>query len=289
MTPDTFNALLAATGVAAACGILSPLVIARRWAFLGEGISHSGFGGAGTAWMLAAIFPSLHASLGFTFACVIAFSFVAAVGIGWLANRPRLPSDSAIGIFLVASLAWGFVGQQVYFDHFHQRPSGFNNLLTGQLEPVSREYAVGACVIAAGIAAVVWLIHKELIAYCLSPQLARATGVRTMLIHYLLLLLLVAAIVTGIRVVGNLLVTALLVLPAATANLLSRRWRTINVLSIGVGMIGAWGGLALASNSRAPLPAGACIVLVMVLAFGVAMLRKPVASLMSYPSPSGGG
>ena len=66
MTHDTFNALLAASGVAVACAMLSPYVIARRWAFLGEGISHSGFGGAGTAWMAASIFPALHLNLAWT-------------------------------------------------------------------------------------------------------------------------------------------------------------------------------------------------------------------------------
>lgn len=275
MTHDTFNALLAASGVAVACALLSPYVIARRWAFLGEGISHSGFGGAGTAWMAAAIFPALHLNLAWTYAWVIAFSFLAAVAIGWLARRPRLPGDSAIGIFLVASLAWGFVGQQVYLQKFHQPPAGFFNLLTGKLEPVGIEYAIGACVIAAAVAAIVWLLHKELVAYCLEPALARASGVRVTLVHYLLLLLLVAAIVTGIRVVGNLLVTALLVLPAATANLVSERSRGVVAVSIAVALIGAWGGIALSSLSSA-LPAGACIVLVMVLCFGAALLRQQI-------------
>lgn len=285
MLPSTINALLAATGVATACAILSPFVIARRWAFLGEGISHSGFGGAGTAWILASVFPALRSSTSWTYSCVILFSFLAALAIGWLVRRPRLPSDSAIGIFLVASLAWGFIGQQTYFETYHQVPAGFYNLLTGQLEPVSLEYAIASCVIALGIGTLVWLLHKELTAYCLDPELARASGVRTTFIHYLLLILLVAAIVTGIRVVGNLLVTALLVLPAATANLVSRRLAMINVLSILVALLGAWGGLAASTLSRA-LPAGACIVLVMVVVFLIALILRPL--IAAAPRMRGG-
>ena len=97
--------------MALACAMLSVFVVARRWAFIGEGIAHSGFGGAGTVWMLMLIFPSLSADgheylpyLG-----VVCFSIATAIGIGYFTRNGGTNSDAVIGIFLVASLAWGIL------------------------------------------------------------------------------------------------------------------------------------------------------------------------------------
>ena len=269
MDPSTINAYAAAGAMAVACAVLSIFVVARGWAFMGEGISHSGFGGAGTAWMLMVLFPSLNrgeisGTLPYLFVTV--FCFATAIGIGWLAAGQRVASDVAIGIFLVASLAWGFIGQNVYTATYHTTPAGFDNLLFGQLRAVGRLYAVGAVGVAVGVVACTALLWKELIAYCVDPLLARTSGVRTTFVHALLMLMLALVIVTGIRVVGSVLVTALLVLPAASANLLSRRLRTTIAISVAVGLAGAWGGLLTSSRFRA-VPAGSAIVLVMFLIF----------------------
>ncbi|MGN6627394.1 MAG: metal ABC transporter permease [Tepidisphaeraceae bacterium] len=264
------NAYLATGAMAVSCAILSVFVVARRWAFMGEGISHSGFGGAGTAWMLAVIFPSLADKSDLTYLFVILFCFGAAVGIGWLASGARVTSDTAIGIFLVGSLAWGFIGQHLYTHTFHEVPAGFDNLLFGQMQAIGTAYMICSLAVALAVTTCAILLSKELIAYCVDPLLARTSGVRTTFIHYLLMLLMAVVIVTGIRVVGSVLVTALLVLPAATANLLSRRLGRVVGLSIGVALLGAWGGLLLSSAARA-IPAGSGMVLVMVVLFLLAM------------------
>ena len=275
MDAATLNAYSAAGAMAVSCGILSVFVVARRWAFMGEGISHSGFGGAGTAWMLAVLFPSLAASDGLPYLFVTVFCFGAAAGIGWLAGGRRVNSDTAIGIFLVASLAWGFIGQHLYVQRFGVSPVGFDNLLFGQMKAVSGTYAAASVGVAVAVVTSAVLLGKELIAYCVDPLLARTSGVRTTLIHYLLMLLLALVIVTGIRVVGSVLVTALLVLPAATANLLSRRLGGVVALSLAVGLAGAWGGLLVSDRWRA-VPAGSAIVLVM---FGLFMAALASAKL----------
>src|SRR3954469_10099311 len=112
--PALRNALLASMALGAACALLSVVVVLRRWAFIGEGISHSGFAGAGTVWLLALLFPGLdHPAApygGVMIACV-----VTALLIGYFSRVGRLNTDAAIGIFLVASLAWGFLAQSIYF------------------------------------------------------------------------------------------------------------------------------------------------------------------------------
>src|SRR5688572_17420928 len=112
--PSILAPVVVATAIAVACAVLSVFVVARRWAFIGEGISHSGFGGAGTAWLLALAFPAAFDRSWMPYAGVVVFSLGTALAIGYLTRRQRVDSDTAIGIFLVASLAWGFLAQQVY-------------------------------------------------------------------------------------------------------------------------------------------------------------------------------
>ncbi|MDB5326422.1 MAG: ABC-type Mn2+/Zn2+ transport system, permease component [Phycisphaerales bacterium] len=270
MLDSSFNAYTATAAMAVSCAILSVFVVARRWAFMGEGISHSGFGGAGTAWMLMVAFPSLAHSEGLPYLFVTLFCFGTAVAIGWLASGRRVTSDTAIGIFLVASLAWGFIGQNVYTAKYHATPAGFDNLLFGQMRAVSGAYMKSSVAVALAVIATAVLLGKELIAYCVDPLLARTSGVRTTFIHYTLMVLLALVIVTGIRIVGSVLVTALLVLPAASANLISRRLSIVVGLSVVVAMIGAWGGLLVSEVYRA-VPAGSAIVLVMFVVFLAAL------------------
>ncbi|HEX8324242.1 MAG TPA: metal ABC transporter permease [Tepidisphaeraceae bacterium] len=270
MDPSTLNAYAAAGAMAVSCAILSVFVVARRWAFMGEGISHSGFGGAGTAWMLMVAFPSLAHADGLPYLLVTLFCFGTALAIGWLTDSSRVTSDAAIGIFLVASLAWGFIGQHLYVARYHASPAGFDNLLFGQMRGVGRTYALASVGVAVAVATLAVLLGKELIAYCVDPLLARTSGVRTTFVHYLLMAMLALVIVTGIRVVGSVLVTALLVLPAATANLLSRRLAGVIGVSIAVALAGAWGGLFVSGTARA-IPAGSAIVLVMFVIFLIAL------------------
>src|SRR4029450_11740027 len=104
-------ALVTACALAAACAVLSVLVVLRRWAFIGEGIAHAGFGGAGTAWALSLLFPAaawLHHSAAIQ-AIAVLFFLAVALAIGFVPRHGDVDVNTAIGIFLVASLAWGFV------------------------------------------------------------------------------------------------------------------------------------------------------------------------------------
>src|SRR6185436_14297238 len=83
------NALLAAVALALACAVLSLFVVARHWAFIDEGISHSGFGGAGTAWLLALVSPSLDRPW-VVYASVVVFCVLTALAIGKLSRGQRV-------------------------------------------------------------------------------------------------------------------------------------------------------------------------------------------------------
>jgi len=266
--PSTRNVLLAAAALAVACSVLSLIVVARHWAFIGEGISHSGFGGAGMAWLLALFVPSLDQPW-VVYGSVVVFCLLAALAIGHLSREQRVTSDAAIGIFLVASLAWGFVGQRAYLHFNRKLPVGFDTLLFGATAGVGTEYAVLAVAVSVAVLLTVVALNKTIVSYCFDPQLAETSGVRGTFIHYLLMMLLAIVIVTGVRVVGSVLMTALLVLPGAAAMLLTDRLKTATAISIAIALLGAVGGI-LISVRWTFIPAGAAIVLLLFAEFLVA-------------------
>lgn len=260
LSSPTFRyGLPTAVSLSAACAVLSVLVVSRRWAFIGEGISHSGFGGAGTAWVLALLFPALDRDW-VPYVCVIVFCLLTAVAIGYLSFRQRVNSDAAIGIFMVASLAWGFLAREIYRAYRNAEPVGLNEFLFGQMGAISGAYALSAVMLSAAIILVLTVLRKEILYYCYDPTMAEASGVRAGFVHYLLMLLVALTIVLGVRVAGTVLVTALLVLPGATALLLSGRLRTVITAAVIVAVIGAAAGVAMNLRWRF-VPAGPAIVL----------------------------
>src|SRR5438552_10129447 len=158
-----FAALLTASTLALACAILSVPVVLRRWAFIGEGIGHSAFGGAGVAWVAALFIPALDTDWA-PYLCVIVFCLATAMGIGWLSRSDRVHSDTAIGVFMVAALAWGFAAQQIYAHVRHGTPAWFDDLLFGRMRAPSTAATVGCICVSLAIVLTVVLLAKEILA-----------------------------------------------------------------------------------------------------------------------------
>lgn len=283
LDPVVRNALIVAVAMAVACAVLSVFVVTRHWAFVGEGISHSGFGGAGTAWLLAVFLPAFDQPWVPYFAVVL-FCVATAIGIALLTSRGRVATDTAVGIFLVATLAWGFVGQQLYFTRTSRMPVGFENILFGRQLVVPDAYALVAVLLGAAVVLLTAALGKEIVAYCFDPLLARTSGVRTGLVHYLLIAMIAITVALSIPMVGSVMVTALLVLPGAAALLLSARLPTVIVCSLAVALVGAVGGIAVHQAWRF-LPTGPAIVLVLVAQLLLALLVRQVrqARRGTYP------
>lgn len=273
--PVLWRALLAVGAFGGACSLLSVLVVLRRWAFIGEGIAHGAFGGAGTVWILAAFFPAVDRA-NVTYAGVIVWCLIGAIVIGYLVRRGRLNADAAIGIFLAASLAWGFLAQAIYLKQRHLMPAGWGNLFLGRVLDVTTPQAIATAGMCAAVIGITALLGKEILFYCLDPAAAHAAGVRAGFIHYLLLILVSIVIMVGAPLVGALLVTAMLILPGAAAMLLSARLQMVLALSISIGMLGAIGGLIVVCFFPF-CPAGPAIVLVLIALFSAAYAVKRVS------------
>lgn len=270
-------ALVTAMALSAACAVLSVVVVLRRWAFIGEGISHSGFGGIGTAWLLSLLVPALASEIG-VYALAVVFCLGVALGIGFFSRRQRLSTDVTIGVFLVASLSWGFMSLSIYS---HARPElpppSWERYLLGDMTWISAQTMMSAVCISAAVVVLFAFLQKEIFAYAFDPALAEVSGVRAGLIHYLLLVLLAMLILIGMGLVGNLLIPALLVLPGAAALLVSQRLRSVMALSVTMGILAAAGGWCI--HRQWPfLPSGPSIVLVLfgefLLAYAWSKIRR---------------
>jgi ABC-type Mn2+/Zn2+ transport system permease subunit len=186
--------------------------------------------------------------------------------IGSLSRSGRVSTDSAIGIFMVASLAFGFLAQHIYREVRNATPQWFENLLFGHMLMVSGTYALASVMVSAAVVVTVAFLGKEILAYCFDPLTAETSGVPARGIHYTLMLLLAVVIVIGVRVAGSVLVTAMLVLPGATALVMSRTLRHVLTISIAVGLVGALAGISI-NRAWHYLPVGPSIVLVLFVQF----------------------
>lgn len=255
-------ALVAGLAVGTVCSLLSVIVVLKRMAFVGEGVSHAGYGGVGVAIFLGLGGWSQDA-------LVLGFCVGVAVLIGLLSRRRHVEPDSAIGILLVASMALGVLmgdlRRNLQDQDWYVRwvpagpPPNVEALLFGSLMTVTWPVAWVALAIAAGVLLTCLAFSKEILFFTFDEPVSRVFGVRTGLIHYLLLVLLAAAIVVSVRLAGFILVGALLVIPGATAVLLSRRLGLVLLWAWLIGMAGTLGGLIL-SIRVGNLSTGPCIV-----------------------------
>jgi ABC-type Mn2+/Zn2+ transport system permease subunit len=280
--PFPTNPLLAAVPLSIACAVLSIFVVSRRWAFIGEGISHSGFGGAGMVWLLSLVFPVFNEPW-VLMPAVTLFCLTTAIAIALLTHRGRTDGDTAIGVFMVASLALGFLAREIYRSHTGHDPVGFDDLLFGQVGALSRTYAVSTAMLSAAVILGVVTFGKELVFYTVDPDTARAAGVRTGLIHYLLLLTVTLTIVLGIRIAGSVLMTALLVLPGATGLAATKSLRAAFAVSIAVAVIAAMAGVA-AHARWGFVPVGPTVVLVL---FAMFLASLAVQLVPGFPRSPG--
>jgi zinc transport system permease protein len=253
------RALAASVLVGVVCGVLGFFVVLRRLAFVGVGISHSAIGGVALGILLGAN-PLAVGAL---------FAGAVALGIAAAGRRTRLSEDAVIGVFFSGAMALGVV---VFSLKRGYQQDLFGYLFGNVLAVSGGELAVLAGLGAAVLGLVAFTFPQQLFV-AFDEEIARVYGHRVTALEVLLLLLLASAVVVGVRLVGVLLIEALLVVPAAVAALWTTHWRRQLALSTGVAVASGAAGLALAY--RFDLAAGASIALVAVAAFLVsAALRR---------------
>ncbi len=251
------RALTAGVIVSVLCALLSFFVILKRLSFTGAGISHSAFGGVAIG-ILLGWDPLLTAAF---------FCMLVAVLINWVQRKGTVTEDAAIGIFFAAAMALGVMllalSNRYNIDLFGYL---FGNILTITFSDLL------VMAVAAGMIILLLLVFfKELLFYAFDEELARVNGLPTVFLSYLLGLILALAIVASLKVVGIILVSALLVIPGATARQLARNYRQMVLLSVLCALAATMGGLLL--SYWWDLPSGATIVLLATFFFLLSLFR----------------
>jgi zinc transport system permease protein len=254
------RALAAAVVIGIVCGALGFFVVLRRLAFIGVGISHSAIGGVALAIVLG--WPPLGTAA--------AFAVAVALAIARLARSGRLSEDAVIGIFFSGSMALGVV---LFSLRRGYQQDLFGYLFGNVLAITPGELALLAAIGAAVLLALAWAF-RPLLFLAFDEEVARAYGHPVGALEAGLLVLLAVTVVLGVRLVGVILIEALLVVPAATATLWASHYRAQLALAMSLGA-GA-GVLGLAAAYAFDLAAGGAIVLVSVAAFFVSLLLRPL-------------
>ena len=256
------NALMAGLLAAVACGIVGVYVVVKKIVFISGGIAHASFGGIGLGYLLG-INPVLGAMV---------FTIASALGIGLVTRRTRLPEDTAIGILWAMGMALGviFIGLSPGYapDLFSYL---FGNILT---VPVSD--LILMLILDAVIIIIVFLFYKEFLFLSFDEEFSTVAGMPTERLYLLLLCLVALTVVVLIRVVGIILVIALLTIPAALARQFTHSLKKMMLLAVLAGAVFTFLGLWL--SYLLDLASGATIILVsgtvLFISFGVAKLRR---------------
>jgi manganese/iron transport system permease protein len=263
------RALLASVIVGLVCATVGSYMVLRGLAFMGDALSHSAFPGVVVAYLIHAPFY-----LGASVAAV-----ATALGIGWVTRQGKVRSDTAIGVLFAAMFALGIF----LFSTIPNYVGDLFGFLFGNILFIGVSDLVSLAVLAAIVLVVVGLLWKELLYATFDPLGAAASGLPVASLDYLLLALIALTIVISLQAVGIILVVAMLITPAATAQLLSRSFGRLVVTA---GVIGATCPIVgLYASWWLDSAGGATIVLVESAVFLVvlagsrlnAQLRHPVA------------
>ncbi len=276
------------TGLAIAimCAALSVLVVLKRLAFVGQGISHAAFGGAGVVATLG--WASATGALSFgAFGVVFGFCLLAALAIGWLSLRGKTEADTAIGIVLVASMALGAVLlTRAARSHGASRGVSWESFLFGSMDSITWADAMLGWGSTLLVGLTLWAVRRPLVFWAFDPVVARAVGVREPLMSLIMMALLALATVTAMKLAGVVLATAMLVLPGASALLLSRRSTVVLWAALLIALSGVIGGVVL--SFEADWPTGPSIVVVLSGIFAIARVVVAIQSRSNRANPQAG-
>lgn len=260
------RALLAGLLASVACGIVGSYVVAKRISSISGGLAHAAFGGVGVGYFLG-----IPAMLGATI-----FALLSGIGIGVAYHRFRSGLDTTIAMFWAVGMAVGIL--------FVSLTPGYApdllSFLFGSILFVSPEYVRWVLLLDGLILAAVLLAYKELEAVTFDEEFAEIMGVPVEILLQLLLALVSLTVVVLIRVVGVILVIALLTIPAATARHWSGSLSRMMVLATGIGaactVAGLWASYWISQAFATGVPTGPLIILAGALVYAGSLASRAV-------------
>lgn len=258
------NALISGILASIVCGIIGVIIVEKKLVMMSGGIAHTSYGGVGLGYLLG-FEPIIGAFI---------FSVCAALGIGYIKRKGGARSDVVIGLFWSLGMALGIL----FIAFMPGYPPDLSSYLFGNILSVTKSdlfLIVGLTII---VTLVIVALFNNWKAYLFDDEFASIIGIKTAFLEYLLLILIAMTVVVLIRVVGIILVLALLTAPAATAGMLTSNLKNRMIYSILLGNIFCISGLWISYKMN--IASGAVIVVLSVIGYFISYTIRSI--VMKY-------
>ncbi|MGC9400363.1 MAG: metal ABC transporter permease [Anaerolineae bacterium] len=272
------NALLAGVLVSVACGIIGAFVVVNRIVFISGGIAHAAYGGIGLGYFVKYnLLPTLLAgsTLGlqqrpgyFPIVGAVVFSLLAALSMGWVQRRTRERADTVIGVLWAMGMSLGII----LVDLTAGYKVDLMSYLFGSILAVSQPDLIVMVILDVVIVLLVTLFYKELLAISFDETFATVQNVPVDTIYLVLVSMIALTVVMLMRVVGLIMVIAMLSIPAAISGQFVKDMKKMMALSALLGMFFTTVGLWLSYVWN--LTSGASIILVAGLVYLLTLLAR---------------
>lgn len=257
------RALVAGSLIAVLCAVLGMFLVLRRLSLIGDGLAHVTFGSVALA-LVAGLQGA--AMLLVTLPVVL----LSSLGVLRLSGKGKLGGDAAIGIVSSLGVATGVLAAGL--------GGGFNvdlfSVLFGSILAINSSEIMVAVALSLVVLTVLLVWYNDLVALTFSEELARVSGIRTRLLNGVLALLTALTVVLAMKLVGVLLISALLILPASTALQVARGFKAAVLLAVATALCAVIGGITVSFVYN--LPTGATIIMLAFTLFGLAFLVRRI-------------
>jgi ABC-type Mn2+/Zn2+ transport system permease subunit len=268
--PFMTDAMLVGAVVGAVCAVLSCFLVLKGWSLMGDAISHAVLPGIVIAYAVGAPL-----AVG-----AFASGLLCAVATGYIKANSRVKEDTVMGVVFTGLFAFGLVIFTKVKTDLH-----LDHILFGNILGIEPRDLIESCVVAGVTLAVILALRRDLLLFCFDANHARAIGLPTRFLYYLLLSLLAATIVASLKAVGIILVIAMLVTPGCIAYLLTDRFNRMLWIATGSSVFSSLAGVYVSFFLNAST--AACMVLIQALLFLLALFFAPKHGLLAGPRVGG--
>jgi len=259
------NALLAGLLIGPVLGGLGTQVVVKRFAFFSEAVGHAALTGVAIGILLGEPYTGPYGSL---FGYCLRFGIL----LNYRRNRTGLAPDTLIGVFLSVSLAVGASLLLVLAGKINIHI--LENVLFGSVLTVNAQDLAVLALVSLLVLGLALPLYNRIMLASFNPQLASVRGVAVKPLDYLFVMLVSLVTVAAVKVIGAILVGALLVIPAAAARLLSQSLKGFFWLSVLIATCSTLAGIFLPIALELPVPSGAAIIMVAGIAFALAAIAR---------------
>ena len=253
------KALVAGIAVGLICSFMGTFLVLRRYSLFGDGIAHVAFGGISIGLFLG-VFPLWTAFI---------VSIFGGLGLQKLRQSTKISGDAAVAVVLVSGLAVGVI--------LVSSSGGFSvdlfSFLFGSIVLISNDDTIMILAISAGIIATLTILQKQFLHLTFNEEQAKLVGLRTTLLNYAFVVLASITVVTSMRLVGILLISALIVIPNITAMMFGKGFKKTVFISMSIAVISVISGI-LVSYFLNVAPSGTIVVIAVGILIGTLVLKS---------------